>query len=402
MVFRYSIYKILRAKEKTVKRFIVFFIAATQFGCPGFSNENNTNIQQTDLQGGSMRFQDPLFPFPYNEEEVVFHNTPVNVTLSGTLTLPDSAGPFPAVILLHGSAPLDRDSSMFGHKLFLVWADHLTKQGIAVLRFDKRSAGKSTGNYNNSTLEDFADDALAAIEYLKNRKEINVQQIGLVGHSEGGMTALLASSKSSDIAFVLLMASPCVNWEELILTQEAALQRIDGISEEIIAKNLNLRKQVFTILKEEGNREIAEKKLRELLTKQLSKLTDSERQVAENYYGPLESQIQFFNSAWFRYNFTYDPANTLKQIKIPLLALNGELDFIVSSKQNLTRIKQALEEAGHKDHTVKELAKLNHAFQTCQTGSVTECANIEETTAPVALNMMSEWILEKTRPFSES
>lgn len=348
----------------------------------------------------SLRPQEPKLPYPYDEEEVYFKNASDGVILSGTLTLPRMPAPFPVVILLHGSAPFDRDYSGHGHKFFLVWADHLTKQGIAVLRFDKRSAGKSTGNYNTATLEDFANDALAGVEYLKTRKEINAKQIGLIGHSEGGMTAALGASKSNDIAFIILMAAPCLNGEEIIDIQEPSLQRADGISEEIIAKNKMLRKEIFSLLKEEKNQEFAEHKLREIFIKHLNKLTPSQRLLAEIPYGQMDAQIQFYNSTWFRYWLTYDPVIALKQIRIPVLALNGELDFVVSSKQNLNRIDQVFTEIGHEDYACVELAKLNHAFQTCQTGSILEYANIEETTSPLALKMMSEWILQRTTPIN--
>lgn len=294
---------------------------------------------------------------------------------------------------------MDRDASMFGHKLFLIWADHLTKQGIAVLRFDKRSAGQSTGDYNSSSLEDFADDALAGIEYLKTRKEINYKQIGLIGHSEGGMTALLTSVKSKDVAYIVLMASPCVNWEELILKQEESLMRVDSVSEEFIVQSLEFRKQVFAILKNEKNREIAEPELRKIFAKYFDQLTPAEKQIAETYYGPLEFQVQFFNSVWFRYNLGYEPVETLKRIETPVLALNGELDLVVSTKQNLTKIAQTLNKAKHKDHKIMEILQLNHGFQTCKTGSITECAKIEETTAPLVLDIMSDWILEKTSKY---
>lgn len=342
------------------------------------------------------RPQEPKLPYPYDEEEVSFENASDGVILSGTLTLPRKPGSFPAVILLHGSAPFDRDYSGHGHKFFLVWADHLTKQGIGVLRFDKRSAGKSTGSYDTATLEDFADDALAGVEYLKTRKEINPKQIGLIGHSEGGMTAALGASKSNDLAFIILMAAPCMNGEEIVHVQEALLQRADGVPEKMVAQSQLLRKLVFALLREEKNQEIAEHKMREIFTRHLSKLTPSQRKLAEIPFGPMEAQIQFCNSTWFRYWLTYDPISALKQIKIPILALNGELDFVVSSKHNLSRMDQVFKEIGHKDYTSFELPKLNHAFQTCQTGSILEYANIEETTSPLVLMMMSEWILERT------
>ncbi len=338
------------------------------------------------------RPQEPKAPYPYHEEEVSFENSADSVKLAGTLTWPDTEGPFPAVVLLHGSAPLDRNSTMFGHKPFLVLADHLTRQGIAVLRFDKRSAGQSTGDYNSANLEDFARDALAAVDYLKTREEIN--QIGLIGHSEGGMTASLSASKSEDISFIVLMGAPCVNWEELISMQESLLQRADGVSEESIKKNRKFRKEIFAVLKKEKNREIAEKQLNQLFTK----LSADQRKIAEAYYGPSEGQIQFFNSVGFRYNLSYEPAVTLKTLKIPVLALNGELDFVVTPGQNLSRIAKTLKEAEHEDFTIMELPKLNHGFQTCKTGSMMECATIEETLAPSALNAISGWILERTIP----
>lgn len=230
----------------------------------------NESIQPISIIKQVPRPQEPSLPYPYDVEEVVFLNVEDNVALVGTLTIPRSTGPFPAVILLHGSAPYDRDYSSDGHKFFLVWADHLTRNGIAVLRFDKRSAGKSTGNYETSTLENFAKDALAGVEYLKSYSEINPHQIGLVGHSEGGMTALLAASMSDDIAFVVALGAPCVNAEELIYVQEPLIQRVDGVSEEIISQNLSLRKQIFSILKDEEDRANAEKKVASNLDSSLS------------------------------------------------------------------------------------------------------------------------------------
>lgn len=378
-----------------MKKIPMLLIAIFQLCYQSFSHGSPSDSFDTVEQKMVTRFQEPSFPYPYDQEDVIFHNSSANVTLAGTLTLPRSTGPFPVVILLHGSTPMDRNASMFDHKLFLVWADHLTKQGIAVLRFDKRSAGQSTGDYNSSSLEDFADDALAGIEYLKTRKEINFKQIGFIGHSEGGMTALLTTVKSKDVAYIVLMASPCVNWEELILKQEESLMRVDSVSEEFIVQSLKFRKQLFAILKNEKNREIAEPELRKIFVKYFDQLTPAERQIAETYYGPLEFQVQFFNSVWFGYNFGYEPVETLKRIKTPVLALNGELDLVVSPKQNLIKIAKTLDAANHEDHTIIEIPLLNHAFQTCKTGSVRECAEIEETTAPLVLDTMSDWILKR-------
>lgn len=350
----------------------------------------------TSGSANPVRPQEPTKPYPYDEVEVSFTNPCDGVTLAGTLTLPRSKGPFPAVILLHGSAPFDRNCVHFGHQPFLVWADHLTKQGIAVLRYDKRSSGKSTGDYSTATLEEFAQDALAGVEYLKTRPEVNPKQIGLVGHSEGGMTAALAASKSHDVAFIVLMAAPAVNWEELVTLQEELLQRTDGVAEETIAKSLAFRKQVFDIVKKENNRAVAEGQIRAAFAKYLRTLTPEECQLATTYYGPIDAQVQMFNSAWFRYGISDDPSSFLKKVSVPILALNGDRDCIVSPKQNLNKIDQMLKEAGHQDYTAVILPNVNHGFQTCLTGSIKECAQLEETTSPIALKAMSDWILKKT------
>lgn len=382
------------------KSFLLLF-TSLQLASFGFATESSKASSQgipfvLSKETKVGRPQEPKAPFPYREEEVVFQNTAEDIQLAGTLTLPHSKGPHPAVILVHGSGPFTRDSEMFGHKLFHVWADHLTRQGIAVLRFDKRGAGASTGVHHTSTVENFAADVLAGVELLKKHREINPKQIGLVGHSEGGMTALIAAANSQDIAYAVLMAAPCVNWEELVFAQESAFQRVDGASEEFIAKNRLLREQIFAIIRKEKNQAIAEGQMRSTLTAYLESLSPSERQIAEAYYGPLESQVRLLNSASFRYNFAHDPLIHLTKINIPLLALNGTLDRVVSPEQNLKRLENILQEIGYKDYRTQELPNLNHSFQTCQTGSLKECALIEETTAPDVLNIISSWILEKT------
>ncbi len=369
-------------------------IATLLVARPVFSDTQSPS--ETESKALTKRPQEPALPYLYDEHEVSFTNTADGVTLSGTLTLPRSQGPFPTVILLHGSAPLDRNHPICGHKTFLVLADYLTRQDIAVLRYDKRGAGRSAGNYDTSTIQDFAGDAIAGVEYLKTRKEIDSSKIGLIGCSEGGMTAPLAASKSKDIAFIVLMAGPGVNGEDLMDVQLPLLQRADGVDEETIAESRKLLKQMFATMKEHGDRELAAKRLREVLTKKLEALPPSQRKTFEAYCGTIDDQIKMFNSVSFRYYLTYEPAHALKQVKIPVLALGGAHDLQVCSRQNLPIIEKVLSEAGHKDYTIMELPKLNHLLQTCQTGSVKEFAAIEETIAPSALHIMSSWILERT------
>ena len=214
-----------------------------------------------------IRFQEPKPPFPYFVEEVSYGNS--EILLSGTLTLPKTTGPFPAVILIHGSSRLDRDETILGHKPFLVLSDHFTRHGIAVLRFDKRGVGESTGNYDNATIEDFCDDVAKGVEYLKSRPEIIKNQIGLVGHSEGGIVASMLASKSNDVAFIVLMAGTGVNGEEILCEQGILLHRPNGVDEEMIAIDTQVRKIFTGVVKKETNRGVAKEQIHVVLAKYL-------------------------------------------------------------------------------------------------------------------------------------
>jgi len=170
------------------------------------------------------RPQEPKKPYPYLEEEVFYENKEAKITLAGTLTLPSQEGLFPVVLLITGSGPQDRDEAIAGHRPFLVLADYLTRQGIAVLRVDDRGVGRSTGDFSPATSEDFASDVLAGIAYLKTRKEINPKKIGLIGHSEGGIIAPMVAVKSPDVAFIVLMAGTGLTGEEILYLQGALIQ----------------------------------------------------------------------------------------------------------------------------------------------------------------------------------
>jgi uncharacterized protein len=342
------------------------------------------------------RPQEPKGVIPYDEEEVKYSNLTANVILAGTLTLPRSGKPSPAVLLIAGSGPIDRNETIFGHKPFLVLADHLTKQGFAVLRVDKRGVGQSTGNYNVSTSEDFAADVLAGVEYLKTREEVNAEQIGLIGHSEGGLIAPMIAVKSKDVAFIVLMAGAGITGEATLYAQEVLISRAMGVTEEQISFQLDLQKQVLSVIRNESDLEKAEKLLREIVAKQLADLPKEEQQTSAD---AMEAQIKRCNSKWFRYYLIYNPITSLKHLKIPVLVINGELDSQVPPKQNLPVIAKILEEAGNRNYRIIEFPKLNHLFQTCESGSILEYGKIEETIAPVVLDTLSGWILETLTNF---
>jgi uncharacterized protein len=342
------------------------------------------------------REQDPVKPYPYAEEEVVFENKEAGIKLAGTLTLPESEGPFPAVLLISGSGPQNRDEEIMGHRPFLVLSDYLTRQGIAVLRFDDRSVGGSTGNFSQATTKDFAGDVLSGIEYLKSRKDIDSSRIGLIGHSEGGLIAPLVAVESKDVAFIVLMAAPGVTGEEIILSQGELISRAQGTDNETIVRNKAFTKEMFSVVNEEQNDTIAREKLRKLLKAEMANISEDEKQHSNFSEANLEPQIHGLLSPWMRFFLTYDPVPTLMNVKCPVLAINGEKDLQVPPEENLRAIEDALIAGVNENYTVKELPELYHLFQTAQTGSPTEYAKIEETISPDALELIGNWISEHT------
>jgi pimeloyl-ACP methyl ester carboxylesterase len=337
-----------------------------------------------------IRPQTPVKPFPYREVEVVFPNSQAKISLSGTLTLPPGSGPFLVAILLHGSGPHDRDETLLGHRPFLVLADHLTRKGIAVLRFDKRGNGKSTGDYANATTEDFASDCQSAIAYLKTRKDIDSKRIGLIGHSEGGIIAPMVAARSKDVAWIVLLAGPGLNGEDSLLLQSKAILRTTGVNEGQIATTLNFNKQTYALVRQQTNREALESKLADLVQSSGMSLTLPS--------SALQLQMSMLVSPWFRYFLDYDPVPALQKTQCPVLALNGEKDLQVPAQENLASIGKALQTGGTKDFQITPLPGLNHLFQHCPTGSPTEYGAIEETIAPEALDAVSDWVLKHTSP----
>ncbi len=352
--------------------------------------EQKLEFRRSDQLLELVRPQNPVKPYPYKEEEVTLANAKANVTLAGTLTLPPGPGPFPAAILLSGSGPHDRDESLAGHRPFLVLADHLTRKGTAVLRFDKRGNGKSTGNYVNATTEDFASDADAAVAFLKTRKEIATTKIGLIGHSEGGLIAPIVAAHSSDVAWIVLLAGPALKGEDILLLQSELILKAAGVGEGEVSRTLAFDKQTYALVRLEKDPAALEAKLNDLV--------HSTSTGAALSPAAVQSQVRLLVSPWFRYYLDYDPVPALQKTMCPVLALNGEKDLQVPSKENLAKIQKALQDGGNKDFQTIELPGLNHLFQHGPTGSPTEYGGIEETMAPEALNAVSDWVLKHAAP----
>lgn len=331
-----------------------------------------------------LRPQTPRPPFPYRSEEVHFANPRgAGVTLAGTLTLPDGHGPFAAAILITGSGPQDRDETLLGHKPFAVLADFLTRHGIAVLRYDDRGVGGSSGTYAGATSADFATDANAAFAYLRTRREIAANAIGFVGHSEGGMIGPLAAIDNPQVGFLVLMAGPGTDIRSLMEAQRRAIGQSMGASTADLDRSAPIEAQLFAISASERSDADARAAAR-------AELTDAALAAAGIPVTQRDAMIDRVMDPWFRYFARYDPAPALRRIRVPVLAINGSLDRQVVPAANLAAIRAAL--AGDSDVTITELPGLNHLFQTAHSGGVGEYADIEETMAPAALVAIADWI----------
>jgi uncharacterized protein len=338
------------------------------------------------------RPQNPVKPYPYRDEDVTFPNPSANITLAGTLTLPKGSGPFAAAVLIAGSGPHDRDESVENHKPFLVLSDYLTRQGIAVLRYDKRGIGKSTGIADTATTLDLASDAAAAVAYLKTHKEIDPNRIGLIGHSEGAMIAPYLAAHSKDVAWVVLLAAPATKGQDTLLNQSELIARAAGFTDSQILASLNFDKNAYDIVREEKNPG--------LLTEKLKSFVKSSGLDGVMPPSVLEPQLRMLTSPWFRFFLDYDPVPTLQNTKCPVLALYGQKDLQVPSKTNLPLLQKALTDADNTQADIRQLADLNHLFQHAYTGSPEEYGAIEETFSPEALQIIGDWLQPRISPKS--
>ena len=382
--------------------------AASSF--EGTMNEDGSQIegkwsqagQKLDLTAGRLageakpveRPQNPKEPLSYDVEEIKFSGGSDGVTLAGTLTMPRGEGPFPAVALLSGSGPQDRDESLMGHRPFLVLADHLTRNGIIVLRFDDRGVGESTGKFGEATTRDFAADAKAAAEYLSAHAKVDADRVGLVGHSEGGLTGPQAAVESDTVKFLVLMAAPGVPMSELLARQSADVLKSMGLGDEFAQSQSATQKKALAMLADiDGPNDPDVATLRKLLEESNASLPDGYRE--EDPTAAIDAAVKMMTNRWFRELVLTDPAETLRKVRVPVLAINGGTDVQVAADANLPAIEAALRDGGNEEVTTKLFPGLNHLFQHSESGSVAEYGEIEETFAPEALEVISTWILQQ-------
>jgi len=342
------------------------------------------------------RPQEPHPPYPYDTLAVAYTNPRAKwIQLEGTLTLPRGKGPFPCALLITGSGPEDRDETIFGHRPFKVLADHLTRNGIAVLRVDDRGVGGTTGSVRGATSEDFASDVLAGVEFLSTRAEVDKRRIGLIGHSEGGMIAPLVATRSKDVAFVVLLAGPGVRGDSLMLLQSLAARRTLGVSEANLAREAEVLRRLARATRT-GDSVGVVRTTRELVKVQVESVPESQRGNAAERDALATSAARTLWDPWMRFFMAYDPVPVLRQVRVPVLALNGSRDFQVTPRVNLGGIEAALKAGGNRDFSVQELPGLNHLFQTCTMCTMGEYGELEETFAPSALKIVSDWIRART------
>ena len=382
----------------------------------GVLNAEKTEVKGTWTQGGAkldlvltqeeslreevvkarVRPQTPVAPFPYRIEEVSFRNEADGVQLAGTLTIPATDQPCPAVVLISGSGPQDRDETLLDHKPFWVIADHLSRHGIAVLRFDDRGTGASKGDFSAATSENFAHDVEAAFDHLTRDTRFAKNAIGVMGHSEGGTIAPIVAARRNDVAFAILLAGTGVNGKEILLSQGQLILRAEGVTDENL---LNIQRMtqlamIDTVL--EVAADATQDEIVAAATQRLTELLPKDSLPGDNLQATVSAGIQRMNSPWFRFFLKYEPATLLQQVKCPVLALNGEKDVQVDPRLNLPAIHAALEKGGNTRFRTVEFPALNHLFQSCTTGGLSEYQTIEETISLAVLQTITDWITDVT------
>ncbi|MBF6215359.1 alpha/beta fold hydrolase [Nocardia puris] len=324
------------------------------------------------------RPQEPKPPFPYESEDVTF--TSGDITVGGTLTTPEGDGPFPAVVLITGSGPQDRNETLYAHKPFLLVADTLTRAGYAVLRTDDRGVGDTGGDLNQATYDDLANDVTAGIDFLRARSEIDPTRIGLFGHSEGGYLApMVAARPDSGVAFVVLMAGPAVSGGDVLIEQSGVIMRTEGAPPEVIDRQIADTTEMVALIRAgdiEGAKRAVERSNAALPEELRLPEDDASAQITP-YFAAL---------------INYDPAPALSALRIPVLAFYGDRDLQVLSSQNEGPARAAL--AQNPDATVHVFGGLNHLMQPAETGAPSEYPTIETTIDPQVLTFITDWLTQ--------
>lgn len=349
---------------------------------PGFDDADVRFERVSDEVTGPNRPQTPQAPFPYTEHEVRIDNPDAEgVTLAGTLTLPDGHGPFPGVILISGSGPQDRNESVWTHQPFAVLADYLTRQGIAVLRYDDRGFAESTGDFASATSFDFASDVQALVNWMQEHDSVSA--VGLAGHSEGGLIAPIVAAQSADTAFVVLLAGPGTPGHQFIPDQIIANSAAMGADRDLTEQRVEIMQSLIDIVRNARDGDSAAAALDGMLTEERLATLEVPADQKETFVGSMSRD-------WYRTLVNYDPADWIPAMDQPVLALQGTLDLQIVAEPNVAGLEALL--ANNPDHDIVVLEGRNHLFQQAETGLISEYAQIEETMDPEVMAIMADWI----------
>ncbi len=344
----------------------------------------------------SRRPQEPVKPYPYEEREVRILNREAGIHLAGTLTLPLGDGPFPGVVLISGSGPQDRDSGLAGHRPFLIWADALTRRGLAVLRCDDRGVWRSEGNFRTATTVDFASDARAAWDFLRSQAKVDSRKVGFIGHSEGALIGSMVAAKIPDVAFLVLLAGTGIPGDRLAVLQAETVSRVRGVGPEAVQKEAGMNARLYQVIKDRETFSDAEADLKRIIAESLAGMSEAERKELKASEASVLEDLRGMavDYPWARFFMGYDPAADLRKIRCPVLALSGEKDTQVPADINLAAIASALKEGGNGRVETHKLQGLNHLFQTAPSGDPREYRVLDETVAPGVLKIVGDWILK--------
>ena len=337
-----------------------------------------------------VRAQTPKPPFPYRAEEVRLPGGGADVTLAGTLTVPEGSG-YPAVVLVSGSGPQDRDETIMGHQPFRVLADHLSRNGVAVLRYDDRGVGESTGDRRQAVTADFAEDAAAAVAYLRGRGDMDAARVGVIGHSEGAVVAARLAADDRGLSCGVMLGGPAVPGADV---HQAQLRLVLGanwfLPNSTVEKIADLNAALYAAARGPGTWERRRAEGLAIYREEFERFSFAERALLR-----LEPEgtamVNVVVSPWFAHFLDYDPGVDLAAARVPILALYGERDLQVPPVQSVP-VLEAID-AGLGRFDIRVLPGLNHLFQTAETGAPDEYARIEETMAPVALATIADWVV---------
>jgi pimeloyl-ACP methyl ester carboxylesterase len=388
---------VLRADRSVTLR-----CAAVRGEFVGTLNADASEIDGTWTQGGQdfplllvrgqppelKRPQEPKPPFPYRTTDVKIDQASDRITLAGTLTMPESREPVPAVILITGSGAQDRDETLLGHKPFLVIADALTRAGVGVLRLDDRGVGGSTGSLEAATTVDLARDTAAAIDWLAKQPGVDPKRIGLVGHSEGGLIAPMLATSREDVAFMVLLAGPAQQGDALLVEQTGLLAAAGGADAAVVDV---MRRTLADLIAQAKDPAVPQG---ELQGKLRGALLAKASELPAGVYEAMDAYPVMLASPWMRAFLAYDPVPTLERVRCPTLALFGERDLQVPPGSNEPLARAAMAKTGLGERaTIRVVPGVNHLFQPCTTGGLAEYAQIETTFDPATLKAMVEWIV---------